>query len=323
MNVLIIRPSALGDTLMLMPAIIQLRASAEIILVGRYPGLYFLKPYVHRCIDYEGSGWHTLFLERPDYVHALPITTVDKVVAFLSDPERRVKDNLKTCFSSESVYLFPAFPPKREKTHVALYLSRCLEMAGLPIDAGKSFEEALMRPLIERETMSNQQKKIVLHPGSGGKKKNHPPSFWLKLIKDMRKRSFNEKFIFLLGPTEEPLHSFYRNNLCNKDIDIVFSPEKGKLSSLLKKAYLYIGHDSGITHLAAMLGTPTIALFKNSSIHQWRPLGPAVRVIENKEAGPSLITTILKEAGELSGNSKQQNTNLKQIPMIEIQNSKQ
>ena len=160
-----------------------------------------------------------------------------------------------------------------------------------------------MRPLIEMEIPSNQQRKIILHPGSGGNKKNHPPHFWLKLIKEMRKRSFNERFIFLLGPTEEPLHSFYRKKLCDEGIDIVFSPEKGKLTSLLIKALLYIGHDSGITHLAAMLGTPSIALFKNSSIHQWRPLGPAVRVIENKEAGPSLITAILKEAVELSENS--------------------
>lgn len=305
MNVLIIRPSALGDTLMLIPAVIQLRASAEIILVGRSPGIDFLRPYVHRCIDYEGPGWHMLFLERPDHAHALPVAEVDMVVAFLSDPEKRVESNLKSCFPSASVYLFPAFPPKREKVHVALYLSRSLKKAGLPIDAEKSFEEALMRPIIDMEIPSNRQKKIILHPGSGGKKKNHPTHFWLKLIKDMRNSSFNEKFVFLLGPTEEPLHSFYRKKLCDEGIDIVFSPEKGKLTSLLIKALLYIGHDSGITHLAAMLGTPTIALFKNSSIHQWRPLGPAVRVIENKEAGPSLIAAILKEAVELSENSFQ------------------
>jgi len=48
---------------------------------------------------------------------------------------------------------------------------------------------------------------------------------------------------------------------------------------LLKKASLYIGHDSGITHLTAMLGIPTICLFKNSDPLQWAPLGPDVTVI--------------------------------------------
>ena len=49
--------------------------------------------------------------------------------------------------------------------------------------------------------------------------------------------------------------------------------------SILGNTSLYIGHDSGVTHLAAMLGTNTIAIFKDSSVEQWCPLGPSLKII--------------------------------------------
>ena len=79
----------------------------------------------------------------------------------------------------------------------------------------------------------------------------------------------------------------------------MISPDWETLISLLSESPLYIGHDSGITHLAAMHGNPTIALFKNSSIYQWKPIGPAVRVIEDKLSRTDLIWETLKKADEL------------------------
>jgi ADP-heptose:LPS heptosyltransferase len=61
---------------------------------------------------------------------------------------------------------------------------------------------------------------------------------------------------------------------------------------------LYVGQDSGVTHLAAMIGAPTIALFRHSSVAQWRPLGPRVKVIEARESSPDLVEKVLKAADE-------------------------
>ena len=302
MKVLIIRPPALGDTLMLMPAIVQLKASVEISLVGRYPGIYFLSQYVHHCIDYEGPGWHGLFLRRMDNASHLSIPQAHRIVAFLRDPEGNVSNNLKAKLPSASVHLFPAFPPKGEKIHVAFYLAQCLQKAGLPIDPMKSLDEAFKRSLLEEKSPSVFTGRIILHPGSGGQKKNLPPDFWLKMIKAFSKTSFSEKgqLTLLLGPAEEQVHSFYRKNLGQRDAEMLFSPDKEELVSLLRQTSLYVGHDSGITHLAAMLGTPTIALFKNSSVYQWRPLGPAVKVIKVEESSQGLITSILREGDKLA-----------------------
>ena len=302
MKLLIMRPSALGDTLMLMPAIAQLRGSTEIVLVGRSPGIDIISPYVNRVMDYEGSGWHRLFLDNLDADHAFSPPQVDSVVAFLSDPDGSVNKNLKTYLPDTSVHFFPAFPPEEAHLHVALYLAQCLKSAGLPIDPEKSLEDASRGPLLKRENPDTEKEKIVFHPGSGGRGKNHPPEFWLELISALNSHFLSPPFskaIILLGPAEEGLRAFFTTNLRIEGIEILFAPELKQLQWILTQAPLYVGHDSGITHLAAMLGTPTVALFKNSPVHQWRPLGPAVKVIQSEGPPPNLISEIIEKVTSL------------------------
>jgi ADP-heptose:LPS heptosyltransferase len=302
MKLLIIRPSALGDTLMLMPAIAQLRGSTQIVLVGRSPGVDILWPYVNRVIDYEGSGWHRLFLENLDVDQAFSLPEADCAVAFLSDPDGNVNKNLKTCLPKTSVHFFPAFPPEEANLHAAFYLAQCLERAGLPVDPHKCLKEAGERPLLKGGAQQTQKKKIVFHPGSGGKRKNHPPEFWLELIGKLTSHFLSPSFsktIILLGPAEKHLLPFFTEKLAAERAEILFAPELKQLQSILTQAPLYVGQDSGITHLAAMLGTPTIALFKNTPVHQWRPLGPAVRVIQTQERPSDLIAEIIEKGTSL------------------------
>lgn len=51
------------------------------------------------------------------------------------------------------------------------------------------------------------------------------------------------------------------------------------LAELVRSASLYIGHDTGPTHLAAQLGVPTLALFGPTDASIWRPVGPLARII--------------------------------------------
>jgi hypothetical protein len=282
---------------MLMPSIIQIRRSTEIYFVGRSPGLNFIKPFIPHCMDFEGPGWYKLFLESPDHAHIIPIPPVDKVVAFLSDPDGKIHNNLRVYLPSATINLFPAFPSKEVEIHVAFYLAQCFQMAGLPIDPRRSIEEACRRPLLEKDIPPVSKKRIILHPGSGGEDKNHPPEFWIQMMIELSKSLLNEKqgFVILLGPAEEKLYPSFRENVDTLKVETVFSPGNEKLLTLLKQAPLYVGHDSGITHLAAMLGTPTIALFKSSSKHQWRPLGPEVRVIKSETSGQDLISKTIQE----------------------------
>ena len=51
------------------------------------------------------------------------------------------------------------------------------------------------------------------------------------------------------------------------------------LAGVLSQVALFLGHDSGVTHLAAATGAPTIALFGATDPRLWAPVGPRVEVV--------------------------------------------
>ncbi len=294
MKALIIRPGALGDTLMLLPALLDLTGKAKITFVGRQPGLGILKDYVHSAMDLEGPGWHRLFTEKAD-AHGLPVPEADLVVAFFADRNGTILNNLNRYLPHTPAYLFPSFPSEQEQVHVARYLAGCLRSAGLPVDPDRAIRAFLSSGLPQKAPPASQKDKIVFHPGSGDPRKNHPPDLWLDLIGRLGQAIDFQGAgsIILLGPAEESIVSLFQKGLLPAKADIIFSLDRDTLVRILRGAILYVGQDSGITHLAAMLGAPTIALFKETNEHQWRPLGPRVRLITREEAPSLLIQKIL------------------------------
>jgi heptosyltransferase III len=295
MKILIIRPAALGDTLMLAPALFNSREWGDVIVAGRRPGIDFLRPLVSQCLDFEGPGWHSLFMDAPEPGVRLPVHEADRIVAFLNDPQGIMRKNLERFFPNASIAVLPGYPPENESVHVALYLAWAMEKSGLPVDAVKIMKDATKRPLLL--SGNRHRLRIVFHPGSGGAQKNHPPEFWVNLVRAFREKISvaNERPLILLGPAEDELLPLFSGE---KEAEIHLSPDMDKLARLLQEASLYIGHDSGITHLAAMLGASTIALFRQSSVAQWRPLGPRVKVIEASVSGPELVEQVLSAARE-------------------------
>jgi len=304
MRILIIRPGALGDTLMLAPALAEMKGRGDIALAARRPGLDILRPFVRAGMDYERGGWHRLFVDDPFLIRnemfnnitkPSPWTgegqgeggPIDLTVAFLSDQSEKVKANLKVLMLGSPIHLFPPFPQKEENVHAAFYLAKCMESAGCAVNPGKAIAEATRRPLVAGgpSLVPEPERRIVFHPGSGGTAKNHPREFWAALLRDFRGAVSNKApLVVLLGPAEESCLPFYREQFSGDETEIIFSPEMEPLLRLLKSAPLYLGHDSGITHLAALLGTPTIALFRKSNLRQWKPLGPRVEVIEEESS---------------------------------------
>jgi len=295
MKILIIRPAALGDTLMLAPTLSNSREWGEVIVAGRRPGIDFLRPLVSRCLDFESPGWHALFMDAPESGFTLPATEVDRVIAFINDLQGVVKKNLERFFPGASIAVWPGYPDEKDAVHVALYLARAMERSGLPVHAERAMDDAIKRPLL----LPGPRRRVrtVFHPGSGGAPKNHPPEFWLNLARAFREKIHvvKELPVVLLGPAEEKLLPLFSEE---KGVDVLFCPDSERLSLLLQESLLYIGQDSGVTHLAAMIGAPTIALFRNSSVSQWRPLGPRVKVIEASASGPELTDEVIRAARE-------------------------
>jgi heptosyltransferase III len=119
---------------------------------------------------------------------------------------------------------------------------------------------------------------IVIHPFSGGRKKNWPLDRYRELAKRMALR------VEWVAGREEELPEAHRfDNLLD-------------LAHWIAGARLYIGNDSGITHLAAAVGVKTLAIFGPASPKIWVPRGPKVEVIAVNDLNdliPALVARIV------------------------------
>lgn len=57
----------------------------------------------------------------------------------------------------------------------------------------------------------------------------------------------------------------------------------GQLTAMLQRASLYVGPDTSVTHLAAAVGTPTIALFGPTNPARWGPRAPRIHAGDGTE----------------------------------------
>lgn len=268
---------------MLLPSIHQLKGKSSISFIGRMPALDLLRPHIHLAGDVEGREWRRLYLDGPERPPRVP--KPDFAVLFTGDVNGVIQKNLKTFYPAADIHSFPPLPPEDSDIHAALYMARCLRQSGLPIDPEKAMHDAVNRPLLAEGISVSKQGGIVCHPGSGGLEKNYPPELWLQIVEDLIEEYPNEELTLLIGPAETAISPFFTKHLRKKNCRILCSPKIEDLLVLLKKAVFYVGHDSGITHMAAMSGCPTVALFKKSSISQWAPLGPCVRILDHVKPG--------------------------------------
>ncbi|HDR16520.1 MAG TPA: lipopolysaccharide heptosyltransferase family protein [Desulfobacteraceae bacterium] len=297
MDILVLRPGALGDTLMLAPAVRRLSSTHRVFSAGREPGISFLQPVVTRAYDIERGGWHRLFSGGIQQ-GALPVYAAEVVVGFFSDRSGTVFENLRHGFPGAEVYVYPPFPEPGLGVHVAGYVAECLEVAGLPLESSGVVLSACKQAVLAGCGPVRRKPWLVFHPGSGDKRKNHPMGLWRKLAVEIRSKwpAEVERMIWVLGPAET---SFLGELSSSGEGEVLFCPGHLELAGLLGRCSFFAGQDSGVTHLAAMKGVPCVALFKESDPVQWRPLGPKVEIVfcsDQKEIISRGVSAALKLA---------------------------
>ena len=117
---------------------------------------------------------------------------------------------------------------------------------------------------------------ILLHPGSGSQKKNWPLARFVELA--ARWAASGESVVWIMGPAEEGM-------VLPPGVRIWRGASLSALASAMARSRLYVGNDSGITHLSAASGCPTIALFGASDPVVWAPRGRAVKVVSAAGTG--------------------------------------
>lgn len=155
-------------------------------------------------------------------------------------------------------HIIPPQPPENWTKHILDYYAQHL---GLPIDRENS---CLPRP------RTGIQDIVVIHPGSGSKTKIGQPERVFAHIEKSGLSHLRREVIF--GPHDEETASDwlpYRT---------ASFKSLAEAESLLLTAQYFIGMDSGISHLAGLLGVPGSVFFVNSDPLIWKPCGTTLSV---------------------------------------------
>lgn len=124
---------------------------------------------------------------------------------------------------------------------------------------------------------------LAVHPGSGSPTKCWPPDRFAELAARLAKGS---PFLVVLGPAEE-------RQRCDDVPGAVTARELPlrTLGALLSHAGLFVGNDSGVSHLAAACGAPTLALFGPTDPALWAPVGRRVQCLRAPDGTLEALTT--------------------------------
>lgn len=122
-------------------------------------------------------------------------------------------------------------------------------------------------------------KPVIIHPGSGGRSKIWPLRKWYALLSRLR-AEFSHPVLTVIGPADEHLKPF-AEEVQQLGVTVVEEVSLERLAAFLAEAALYIGNDSGVSHLAAAMGIPTIVLFGPTRPETWAPRGVQVEIVKS------------------------------------------
>lgn len=198
-----------------------------------------------------------------------------RIISFVSDGNDVWARNVAALApAAQRVFVRPR-PPQGMRVHVCDWQRAQLR------EQGVSFAAAL-KPM--RFDVAREERLAVVHPGSGGAGKCWPTERYVELIDVLRQRGWRVEVV--LGEVErERWPKSLRDALVKQTV--LHEPRSlVELAQVLARASLYVGNDSGPTHLAAMLGVTTLALFGPTDPAIWSPRGEHVRVIAPPTPSP-------------------------------------
>ena len=282
-RITVVRTGGLGDTILILPVLQILRAElprVQLTLVGSHwtEAIRPLIPFPVETARFDSPKLASLFVapatEDPSGIFPAP----DAVILYTEDPSSHfVRNAMRHCRGP----VFVRSATTVRDVHAAAHYTR--PIASEPLDV-----EDLPRPELApppdlggwaREWIDTRlgagTRPCAVHPGSGGRRKCWPSPFLTEMILRLGIRT-----MLIEGPADtEPCQDVASRLRSVPPVARADGLPLPHLAALLNECLLYVGNDSGVTHLAAALGVPTIAVFGPTDPAIWGPLGRHVRAI--------------------------------------------
>ena len=174
-----------------------------------------------------------------------------------------------------------AFPPEGERRPVGDFIAAQAVAAGLEAPGppacplGEAEKRWAGAWLVERGIEGARP--VVIHPGSGSNAKNWPRERFADLAG--RLSGEGEAVILIEGEAETEAAAGPGGEGRWAVAGIVRDAGLPELAALLSRCGAFIGNDSGVSHLAALLGLPAAVIFGPTDPALWAPLGKTVEIV--------------------------------------------
>ncbi|MDB6026738.1 MAG: rfaC 1 [Verrucomicrobiales bacterium] len=295
-QILVIRGGAIGDFVLTLPALAALRKTfpqARLEILG-YPYIAGLA-----ILGEVADAVHSL--ESPDLVSFFTATSelnpswkhffgrFDLILSYVFDPEKVFETNIKSCCKARFIS-GPHRPTGSEPGHATELFLKPLEQLGI----GNSNRLPILN--FEKKSVASKRR-IAAHPGSGSPLKNWPEARWLTFLEGMLSGT-DAECLLIGGEAEGNRLQHFAKVLGSKRLQLAHHLPLPEVARLLGSCVAFVGHDSGISHLAAAIGLPSLILWGQTNEEIWRPLGRNVKLLrggENlSELSPELVLAELK-----------------------------
>jgi heptosyltransferase-2 len=307
-RILVLRGGALGDFLVTLPALGLLRTrwpDARLELVGnvRAAELAVGGGLLEAVHDQHSARWAPLFTDAPLPAElALHLCSFDLVFNCWPDSDGGLAEHFaRLGFTAGGPKFYLSATPLPQFAPAARHFCEPLRALGLATDdycsrlppaggAGWNPPDPVpAKPTLPTDAgILQSSAPIAIHPGSGSPGKNWSVARWRELIARLPR-----PVLLIFGEAELATWSGSMAGRYGRDpyagaraaagggsaLDFAVQLPLPELAARLARCRIFLGHDSGISHLAAAAGAPCVLLFGPTDPALWAPSGPKVRVI--------------------------------------------
>lgn len=290
-RILVIRGGAIGDFILTMPTIRLLRETipnCHLEVLG-YPGIVDLAVaagLADAVRSLEHRTMAALFSKNAPIDDALAdyLRSFNLIVSYLYDPDGLFRASLERIGVKDKDLIQASHRVEEGKGHAAEQLARPLEKLAMFL------HDPAPRLSIPGAAEAANEFTIAVHPGSGSLKKNWPLPEWIRLGREISTEFPTARLVLITGEaerdrgmTDEITRAW--SALPVRHLDGLPLPE---LARELAACRAFIGHDSGISHLAAACGVPCLLFFGPTDPATWAPKNEGVVI--HQVAGGVLST---------------------------------
>jgi heptosyltransferase-2 len=296
-RILVIRGGAIGDFILSLPALKALReaypdAQIEILGYKHIAALAENRFYAQAVRSIEYGPLSRFFVKNSELPEELAsyFASFDLIISYLYDPDRIFESNLRRC-GVEKLLCGPAKIIEKNG-HAAKQLARPVEELGIRLAdlTEKIFLSVGDRQFAQKFLRNLSSPIVAIHPGSGSKQKNWPLQNWVDLFpstgrfsggKDEPGQMNKLSLVVVSGEADKAQVAQLEHAWKDRDVRFAKDLPLPHLAAALKQT-VFVGHDSGISHLAAAAGANCILLFGPTDPDIWAPRNENVQVLRSQ-----------------------------------------